>query len=255
MAFYKKVGNSAICDVKDGDEVRYFIPERWFNAGIAFVTGEFINLIGCFSYALYDSKNKPIGKLRNFNFPTAFLCQPYKVDKMKDIRLTKYEDPTDYRVLRFKKGDKLIVEIDVPKMVENVEDMFKMFVITGHIPTNIPYIQLHQYFLDNVEYSGNKYNGVPTQMIGIFISELARDIHDPSKPFRLSPEKKKEDYTAYKSISVKDIPKYKSAYQAFTSEQFDEAVISAIQSDNTNYSPLERVLMGTPNEDQNKAKQ
>lgn len=255
MAFYKKVGNSAVCDMKEGEEVRYFIPERWFNAGIAFVTGEYINLIGCFSFALYDSKNKPIGKLRNFNFPTAFLCQPYQVDKMKEIRLTKYEDPTDYRVLRFKKGDKLIVELDVPKSAENVEDMFKMFVITGHIPTNIPYTELHQYFLDNVAYSGNKYSGVPTQMIGMFISELARDIHDPSKPFRLSQEKKKGEFTAYKSISVKNIPKYKSPYQAFTSEQFDEAVISAMESDNKTYSPLERVLMGAPDEAQNKAKQ
>jgi hypothetical protein len=85
-------------------------------------------------------------------------------------------------------------------------------------------------------------------MMGIFISELARDIHDNTKPFRLSPEKKKENYTAYKSVSVREIPKYKGAYQAFTSETFDEAIIAAIEAPDAQKTPLERVLMVDSNE-------
>jgi hypothetical protein len=50
--------------------------------------------------------------------------------------------------------------------------------------------------------------------------------------------------TAYKSISVKDIPKYTSAYAAFTSENFDDSIIAASEIKKNNFSPLERVLMG-----------
>ena len=51
---------------------------------------------------------------------------------MKDIRLTKYEDPTDYRVLRFKKGDKLTVlshllSDDIPKEVIDIERIYSNF--------------------------------------------------------------------------------------------------------------------------------
>lgn len=252
MSFYKKVGDACICDIKEGQEVRYFIPEQWFNSGVAMVTGEFINILGIFSYAIYDIKtDKPIGKLKNFNFPTAFLCQPYMIDKVKELKLTKDSDIADYRILKFKKGDKLIVETKVPQMVENVEAFVKLFVITGHIPNTIPYDQLHQYFLDNIEYSGNSYSGVPNQMIGIFISQICRDVNDVTKPFRLSKEKKAGDMTAYKSISVKDVPKYTSAYASFTSEVFDDAIVYATQIKDNKSSPLERVLMGHPsNSDQ-----
>ena len=255
MAFYKKVGDSCICDMKDGQEVRYFIPEGWFNSKGAIVTGEYINLLGVFSYALYDEKGKPIGKLRNFKFPTAFLCQPYLIDKEKDLKLTEYSDPCDYRILRFKKGDKLIVETKVPQLIENVEDFIKLFVITGHIPSNIPYDELHEYILDNIKYSGNKYSGVPNQMIGMFISKLCRDYNDISKPFRLSKEKKAHKFTAYKSISVKEVPKYTSAYASFTSQVFDDSVIAATQLKSHEFSPLERVLMGHPNPSSDGAKQ
>lgn len=245
MGFYKKVGESIICDIKEGQEVRYFIPSSWFSSNIAFATGEFINVLGVFPYALFDEKDKMIGKMKQFNFPTAFLCQPYKTEIIKDFKLNEYSDPIEYNVLRFKKGDKLIVETKVPQMTENLEEFFKLFVITGNIPNTISYEKIYQYFLDNIKYSGNKYGGVPNQMLGIFISKICRDIHDKTKPFRLSEEKKKKQFTAYKSTSVKEIPKYTSVYAAFTSENFDDSIIAATQIKKNAYSPLERVLMGS----------
>lgn len=254
MGFYKKVGDSCICDLKEGQEVRYFIPEKWFTSSIAIDAGEFINLLGVFSYALFDANDKMIGKLKNFNFPTAFLCKPYQVDKVKEFKLSDHDDIDDYRILRFQKGDKLIVETKVPQMVENVEALFKLFVITGRIPPNIDYRDLYQYFLDNVDYSGNRFTGVPPQMLGIFVSKLCRDISDPSKEFRHSKEKKSGKWTDYKSISVKEVPKYTSAFASFTSEVFDDSVIAATQIKDNKFSPLERLLMGHSTESSDGAK-
>lgn len=244
MALYKREKDSLICDVKDGQEVRYFIPVNWFSSNIAFITGEFTNVLGVFPYAIYDKSDKMVGKMRQFNFPTAFLCQPYKTSTVKDFQLNQYSDPAEYKVLHFAKGDKLIVETKVPQLAENLETFFKLFVVTGNIPNTIPYNELFQYFLDNIKYSGNSYGGVPYQMLGIFTTKLARNIHDMSQPFRLSPEKKKHEYTAYKSASIKDAPKYTSVYAAFTSENFDDSVIAATQIKKNADSPLERVLMG-----------
>ena len=92
-------------------------------------------------------------------------------------------------------------------------------------------------------------------MIGMFISKLCRDYNDISKPFRLSKEKKAHKFTAYKSISVKEVPKYTSAYASFTSQVFDDSVIAATQLKSHEFSPLERVLMGHPNPSSDGAKQ
>lgn len=246
-SFYKKVGKSYVVDLKKGQEVRYFIPENWFSSNIVFAVGEYYNLLGVFSYALYDEKDKMIGELHQFNYPTAFLAEPYKIDTAKDLVLGKYGHPEDYRVLRFRPGDKLIVEDQVPQSIETVEDLFRLWVITGHIPNTIPYTELHEYLLENVKYSGNKYKGVPIQMIGIMVTKMARDINDPSKPFRLSPEKKKKIWNAYSSCPIVDVPKYISTYAAFTSVNFDDSIIAACEIEKENHSPLERVLMGPPN--------
>ena len=61
MSFYKEVNGSVICTLPEGQEVRYFIPECYFNTKSAIIVGEFVNLLGIFNYAIYDvNKDKTI---------------------------------------------------------------------------------------------------------------------------------------------------------------------------------------------------
>jgi hypothetical protein len=79
------------------------------------------------------------------------------------------------------------------------------------------------------------------------ISELCRDKHDPSRPFRHSKEFKENKMTDYHQISVFDIPKFVSPYVALTSRNWDESLMAAIQMSsegNDVVSPLERVVTG-----------
>lgn len=242
--FYKEVKDSVICDLPEGQEIRYFIPESYFGCKAAVIIGEFVRLMGIFNYAIYDIKtDKPVGKLRTFKFPSTFLAQPYKIDKVKDIRLTKTSGSQDYRLLKFKKGDKLVVNTNIPENIENVEDLFKLFIITGKIPANIDYRTLWQYPIESIEISGNSF-GINYQFFGVMMSELCRDPKDISKPFRLSSAKKNGEWTNYQSISVKEIPRYVSPYVNITSENFDDSIVAASMMDNAKYSPLERVLTG-----------
>jgi hypothetical protein len=145
----------------------------------------------------------------------------------------------DYRLLKYKKDDIIVVSIKVPQDITNVEDFYQLFLITGNIPTTIPYDKLQDYFMEAIRLNGSKY-GVSLQMFGFMISELCRSPKDLSVPFRLSKEK---DMTNYKPVSIKAIPKIISSYSAITSENWDEAVVNAIINKNTRNIPLEKILM------------
>lgn len=246
--FYKEVKGSVICTLPKNQEVRYFIPECYFSSKSAIIVGEFVNLLGIFNYAIYDiEKDKPISNLKTFYFPTVFLAQPYVIEKAKDIVLTKNSGKQDYRVLKFKDGDKLVVQTSVPQFIENVEEFFKLFVLSGHIPDTIDYRNIYKYFIDAMELSGNKWDSISNQIFGILQSEICRDPKDHSRPFRLSEAKKRGEWDNYKNISIKEIPNYISSYVSLTSENYDDSIIAATMMKNETYSPLEKVLTGKGN--------
>lgn len=218
-------------------ELIYYIPEVYFERKFAIVMGEYVNLMGIFDYTIVDKNGKNNG-LHRFNFPTVFLCRPGKMEKVKNIKLTDYTDPEDYRLLKFSKGDQVVVSVKVPKMVENAEEFYNMF-IYEKLPNTIPYNELHNYFIENIQLNGANY-GLSIQMFGIIVSELCRDKNDPSKLFRHTSMKHMNDYRA---ISIKQAPKYISPFAAVTSENWDESVVNAIVNKNAKDSPLEKLLM------------
>lgn len=107
------------------------------------------------------------------------------------------------------------------------------------MPNNLPYDELQNYFLRNVQLTGNKY-GVSLQLIGVVISELCRSKNDIDTPFRMSDS---NDMNAYQWISIKDIPRGTSPFTALQSEEWDKAVISSITTDANRDSPLEKIMM------------
>lgn len=228
----------AILFNSDG-ELNIFVPEKFFDLRMAFSVGPYINLFGVANYCIID-KNGKKSDLKTLNIPTRFLTKPYQVDKLKSVKLISTSKPQDYRVFRYRKDDVVIVETKVPQEIENVEDFINLFVITGNIPTTIPYDKLQSYFVDNIAANGNSY-GINLQIFGIVISELCRDPKDINKPFRLSGNKNMTDYNP---ISVKSVSKLINAYSALTSENFTDAAAHAMMNDKIVDSPLERVMVG-----------
>lgn len=214
----------------------FYIPEVYFERNYALVIGEFVNLIGILDYTIEDSKGKNNG-LHPFKFPTVFLTRPGEMEKVKDIKLTEHTAAQDYRLLKYKKGDQIVVSVKVPKIVDNAEEFYKMF-LYGKLPTTIKYDELQNYFIENIRLNGADY-GLNMQMFGIIVSEIARDPNDITKLFRYTDMK---DMCAYQAIDIKQIPKYLSAYTSFTSENFDAGVVNAIMNKNQKYTPLEKLL-------------
>lgn len=221
-------------------ELVAYIPEKFFDRGIATVIGEYIELLGVFSYTVQDIKTgKNIG-LKSFRFPTMFTTRPSETEKVKEIRLIKESEPEDYRILRYRDGDEFAVSIDVVQMIDNVEKFMNLFYVLGYIPNTIPYDKIHEYIMDNMALNGNSY-GLTAQMFGFNIGELCRSSKDPSIPFRLSGSTNMHDY---KSMSVKNISKMTSPYTALVSEDFDESLLYGMLNNHPKETPLEKVLVG-----------
>lgn len=235
-SFLYRDGNSL--KFSDSGYIAFYIPEMFFERDFAIIDGEYVHILGIFNYALFDSANKPKSKLLLFRFETMISCMPSKIEKIKAVKLTANSDEEDYRVLKFFKDDIVICNTKVPMDVTNVEAFIKMHT-TGKLPNTIPYKELHELYLQNIALNGDAYP-VSAQLLGIIVSETARDPKDVTMPYRLSKNKS----AGYKLVSIKDIPKLISPFTSLTSENWDESIVNAIVNDDKGYkeSPLERLM-------------
>lgn len=235
VPYFLKQDGDALLFNQDKGYLQFFVPEKLFETKKAIVVGEYVNLIGILDYTIYDGNGKNNG-LKPFRFPTVFLAKPGEIEKVRDIQLTKYTDRQDYRLLKFYKGDQVVVSTKVPKGVGNIEEFFR--IITGGTLPRIRYDVIHEYFNENAALNGFNY-GVTSQMLGIIVSELCRDPNDLSRPFRMT---KMEDMSAYKPINIEQIPYYISPYTSITNINWDKAVVNACLLQDGKESPLEKVL-------------
>ena len=234
--FVKVSGDSVLYD--DSGTFNLYVPERYFELKAAKYAGDIIELLGIANYAI--EKNGKLGNLHEFYIPTVFSTKPHDVEKLKDVRLTKDSPKEDYRVLKYIKGDAIIVSTKVPQDIEYVELLIKMFIITGDIPNTIPYDRIQNIIIENMAANGNDYK-VTLQLWGIIISEICRSVSNQEVPFRLS---KSNNMNAYKSISIKDVSRMDSPYAAINTENFDVSMVRATLSDKESTSPLEKILTG-----------
>lgn len=246
--FSKREGDALLFN-EDG-YLEYYIPEEYFEGGkstSASIQGSYIELFGSFCYRIY-SKNGTPGKLMSFSFPTKFICKPRSIEKKKDIVLEENLDASNYRILRFEKGDQLITRCHTEQNIDNVSELFRLHIQTGRIPNNLDYSSLYKFPFESMELNSKGYS-VHAQAMGLIYSKICRDPEDVSKPFRMSKTIDKQMH-GFKSISIKDAAKYVSPFVSLTSENLDESIMSAVllSEDEKNgkrhkESPLERVLM------------
>ena len=234
--FLKRDGDALLFNLKDDNEFIFYVPEIYFEREDAIIIGEYVNLIGILDYAIFDKNGKHNG-LKPFYFPTVFLTKPSTIEKLRNVKLTTNTESSDYRLLRYKYGDQIIVSTKVPEDINNVEDFYRLF-LSGKLPTTIRYDKIHEYPIEAMTLNGSSY-GVSMQLFGILISEMCRSSKDIGKPFRLSNSK---DMSDYKTINIRDIPKYTDTFASITSENWDKAVVGAITNQKHQNSPMERLL-------------
>ena len=243
-AYITKKNDSAYYTGKG--EFLFYIPEKYFDMSFAIANGEYINTIGVMLYSVKESENAdPTKKLKPFKLPTMFTTKPGRIEKVRKLKLLNL-DEDDYRVLHYTNNgeDQIITSLSVPQDIENVETFYRMFVKTGNIPNYIPYNEIQDYFYESMALNGGNYN-TNWQLFGMLISELCRDKNDYSIPYYMSAAYKRGDMLSYKSIAIRDVPKYVSPFSSITSENWNEAIIHSINMEEKDInSPLEKIMMG-----------
>lgn len=238
-----KLDNEKVIFNEEG-ELLYFVPENYFvdvkQHPIAERYGQYVSLAGIFDWALVDTKGK-IGDIKPFMFPSIMLCKPSFIEKVKGYVIN--DTPVrDYRIFHFMKGDEVISDINTPNIIDNVETLFGMMIVSANkMPNTIPYKEIYKYFPKSMEVNGDSY-GVNMQFFGMITAELYADPKDPTRPYRLTDMK---NPTGYKRLSIKQKPNYVSPFVAITNENIDESIMSAVLLDNPDEykeSPLEKIM-------------
>lgn len=236
---YKNEEDAIIFKPKDKELVAY-IPEKYFERGIAEQSGAFVNIFGIFDYTIQDINTGKNDGLRPFRLPTLFSTRPSEIEKKKQIKLIAESEPTDYRIFRYREGDTIIVSTKLPQWIGNVEKVLNLFFVLGYIPNTISYDKIYEYLIDNMSLNGSSY-GLNAQVFGFCISELCRSAEDPNIPWRLG---KNPDPHAYRSMSIKNISKLVSPYTALLSEDFDESIMYAMMNEDPQDTSLEKIFIG-----------
>ena len=219
-------------------EIIYYIPEKYFDLNIAYFSGEYLEIMGIFVYSYSTDVGKTPSYYKHFKYPTMIRCIPSSIEKITNFIIPGSSSANDYRLAHMLPGTELLSDIEVAQSIDNVEKFVNLSK-GGHLPSYIPYTEIHEYWIDNAKLNKFSYK-VSNQILGIIISQICRDPEDLTKPFRYSKDK---DMTAYKAININMIPKYTSAYTAFTSENPDEAIAAAITNKGSGKSPLEKIMM------------
>lgn len=240
-SFLSQKGNTLLFN-QEG-EFLFYIPETYFGNTknpVAKIIGYFVSTVGAMDWAIV-SPNGKVGTINPFKWPTIVLCKPDSIEKVKNLQIANHK-PRDYRILHFKKGDEVISDINIPEIVDNVETLFRLMIITGaKMPNTIPYDQFFKYFPESMRLNGGDF-GINMQIFGVLESEVLRDPKDPSIPFRHT---KMTDMAGYQQISVIQVPKYTSPYVALTSQNWDESLIAANLMDDDSKiksSPMEKII-------------
>lgn len=235
--FCKKDKDSYVFNL-DNQEMVYFIPEEYFIMGVAQIVGDYIETLGVFNYTIYEEENKSKIGLKNILYPSKFQCKPSTIEKVKQIRLLKESEPTDYRVLTFKKGDKCIINDNTISSITNVVDFMRVL-SSGKLPNTIPVSDIWKLIVKNSNINNIRYP-VNIGIIGMIARELTVDKDDEKTLFMT---KKDRGEYGYRFISITDKPRTTSPFTAMISEDFNKSIIYAMNNNRSKYSPLERSII------------
>ena len=242
--FLKRDGRSLVFD-QDNATFVFYVPTNYFNntskVTIAEYYGEYVTSIGLMNWAIISDTGKR-SEIKPFVFPTMFMCKPGEIDTEsgKNLQLDNNQ-ASDYVLLKFRKGDEVISDVRVPQDVTNAEIVFKMFIITGKIPTTIPVDKLWEIFYESADLNGFSFN-LNIQLFWLLLGVITRDPDNLARRFSDTDMKDKNNYSF---IDIRTAPKYVSPYTALTSENFDEAIRAASlieDPEKTPESPLEKIL-------------
>lgn len=224
-----------------GEELRIYIPDFYFDTGIAEVIGGRTNTLGLLNCQVI-TKGKP-GKVETINLPTQINIYPTEIEK-QTLTLIKGGEAEVYHVAKFFRGDN-ITDTNVVKDSTNVERFLKLLT-GGKIPSTVPYGKVIEIWHKNLEINGIKL-GVSSTVMESIIRETYRDKSKPEFTFgevaAKNPNKSEFDY---RTANIREVSALNSVFTGIVFENMDQMINSGINI--TRYkkkqtiSPVEKII-------------
>lgn len=228
-----------------GKYMEMYIPEDYFERGVAEEIGDHFKLLGVVNVRMFtDIDGKHPLKLRTLTIPTYIYTYPSGGYENRTIDLVGKGQEESYRVAKFYNGDVLCAN----KMPAN-KFAFRAFIeilMAGKLPGTLPYNSIIDIWNANFKLNDVDFD-IPDVIKEIIITELYRSKKDISVKFSKvigkNPNTSQYDYI---SVSPREVTALTSTYAGLTFEAFDDMLINGMN--NTKYgrkeleSPMNEVL-------------
>lgn len=226
--------------IHKGDMLEMYIPEKFFETGIATFVGSSIKLtIGLFPVRGY--KGDKVIFTETLNIPSSFSITPSAIKKVdSDIRNNGMEK---FRVAVFFK-DAPVMPVYLERNSSNCEAFLNM-VLLGKI-VGVPYSKLMDIWLKNLSINGVGLN-VPASIMEMILTQIYRSSDNPDITYAQAKNKNPElsEY-AYTTANVRDICSKSSVFASLSFEDFDRMITSSLnmtkEEKDQQTSPLEKII-------------
>lgn len=227
--------------------MQIYIPEEYFEKGIAIENGMYINIFGFFTISIWDTYDvvdtEPKYQFQ-YLFPSVIETSP---SEMTEIRGDNGEGVLEViRVLNYTQGD-LFIKSTLIEQSSSVVNKFMELLFQGFIPDIIPYNRLVDLWKECVNLNGMNLK-VNQFILEIIIAELCRNPNKIPEEFRMLLNRNpKIDQRTRKIVKLVDLPALNSTFAAVVSAYSKKGITSSINREReggiNKDSPLEDAIL------------
>lgn len=188
------------------------LPDEMFNNKIAELTGDRIISFAFLDIYVWDTAYNENLRLKDatkvlLRLPNIIITHPNRI---------RHDSKNEEHILEYHEGDKIIVSTKVPKKT-NVVIKFFNILLSGKIPSDIPYDEISSYFEECASINGfnMKSNSL---FVDLIVAVISRDPNNLSRQFREAiKDNPKISMYDRKLVNMDNIPALTSQFSAISS--------------------------------------
>jgi len=232
-----------------GNRLDIYIPKSYFDEDmLAEELGTEVKTIGCFVMKYYKDPDSNKYDTYQLSLPEdiTFSFSEFQ-DNVKEVLIERdfndddengdidSDDNTEdtYRVFTLYQNDSFISNLNHAKSYKNTEKLVKLHQ-KGKLPKSIRYSDFIKLYIENMDTNSTDLQ-VPSLILELTISELARYKRNPEIPFRqvIGKSNTKVSELDYKQVSIKELAMLTSTFTAMTSENINKAITYSVSKSRT----------------------
>jgi len=225
-----------------GDEMKIYLPKNFLEPDSVFADrlGNRIETLGLFWFSVGS-------KFYELSLPLKIQFE-YQSEEKFTGKLRPELLNLEYNVFVLKKGDAFCVNLNHKQDIGDLETMLLRVIDQGKMPATVSYAEAPEIMLNLFIASGvNTKLGVSATAIEILFSEMYRNRHDPSEPFRaLLSKNKNASLYDFKLVRMARLSGLNSIFNSLigedTFQQITNSVVRTNEHTHDRPAPMERLM-------------